>query len=120
MLIKYTRNNGVETHKMGDRKVSPEEGIFTILKYELGYGGKVAHLTEKNMHVVTPILSKTDHCYITFETKDELDMMVTMLKYWTKAVEETSTEEYLQKFSENLINITKGNALLIVHGENLL
>lgn len=43
---------------MGTRTFSPEEGVYSVLKYELGYGATVAYMDEQKVTFRTLVLGK--------------------------------------------------------------
>lgn len=117
MIFRCERDVGYERHDFGKRMKTPEEGTFSILNYELAYGGRVATITKHNMTVVTPVFGKTDYTYVSFETEEEFQMMVTALYYWYKASEEVKEDPNL---IDAIMEITEGNAFLVTHGTPLI
>jgi hypothetical protein len=116
MKIHMTRDDGHEVHDLGLRRVSPEAGMYSVLKYELGYGATVQSISEAHVRFRTPIFGKTDYTHVTFDSDEEMKLMFTMLRYWFEAVDSID----MDAFAEEIIRVTGGNAFLVVHGGNLL
>lgn len=113
MKIHTIRKEGYEAHDMGIQKYSPENGIYTILKYELGFGGTVVYMDEKRVTIHTRVLNKIDIIHVELESQEERNLMFTMLHHWYAASEEVNEdEELMQKFFEQ----TGGLPFFVVHG----
>lgn len=113
MKIKTIRNDGYEDHDMGTREFSPEEGIYTILKYELGFGGNVVYMDEQKVTIKTPVLGKVDTILVELESREEQKLMFIMLRHWYEVSEEVESDEELM---QKLFDTTGGNPFLVVHG----
>lgn len=117
MKIKTIRNDGFESHNLCTREYSPEEGIYAILKYELGFGGTVVYLDEQKVIIKTPVLNKVDMVHIELESQEERNLMFTMLHHWYAVSEEVNEdEELMQKFFKQ----TGGVPLFVVKGLPLI
>lgn len=103
-------------HSFGTLTRTPEAGAYSILKYELGFGGRVQSIDEKQMTVKTCVLTKVDTVVVEFEHDAEYRLMLAMLHHWHQAVEDVDVGE----IAESCVDTAKGNALLITHGMSLL
>lgn len=113
MKIQTIRNDGHEEHDLGTQQRSPEDGVYSILKYELGFGGRVISMDESRVTLRTNVMGKVDTVIVTLETKEERQLMFTMLHHWHDASKEVDgNKELIQILCEKL----EGNPLLITHG----
>lgn len=103
-------------YSLGTQIKTPEAGVYAILKYELGYGGRVQSIDEDRMVVKTRVLAKIDTVTVEFETDEEHKMMAAALHYWLQAVDDVDPVEVVEPF----IKATKGNAFLITHALPLI
>lgn len=110
MIIRTVRDDGYEKHDFGPHEQSPEEGVFSILKYELAFGGHVSHFDHYDMVVTTPVLGKTDYVYVHFDSEYERDMMAQALYYWNKASKDVKNDKSLM---DDFVTLTKGIALYV-------
>lgn len=113
MRIHTKREKPHETFDMGTRICSPEAGVYSILKYELGYGGRVVEAEEDHLVIQTQVLAANDTVTVTLETTEESRLMFTALKYWYDASKEVNQDEALM---DKFMKMTGGNAFLVTHG----
>lgn len=117
MKLQCLRDDGYEIHEMSTRTVTPEDGVYSILKYELGFGGHVAGLTPQGMQVRTNVLGKVDTTHVTFDSKEEYELMATMLYHWYKASDSVEKDNAL---IDRFLEVTKGNPFMVVHGAPII
>jgi hypothetical protein len=117
MLFKNIRHDAgyehEDGHDFGELRRSPEEGVYTIIKYELGYGGRVTALSDEGMTVRTRVMSKIDTVYVKFETPEEKDMMACALYHWYKASDEVMKDDTMLS---KAFELTGGNPFLVANG----
>jgi len=117
MKLQHLRDDGYEIHEMSTRTATPEDGVYTILKYELGFGGHVVSLTPQGMVVRTNVLGKVDTTHVTFDNEEEHKLMATMLYHWCRASKSVEDDKEL---IDHFMKVTKGNPFMIVHGEPII
>jgi hypothetical protein len=117
MKLQQLRDDGREIHDMGTRTATPEDGMYSILKYELGFGGHVVSLTPQGMVVRTNVLGKVDTTHVIFDNEEEHELMATMLYHWCRASKSVEDDKEL---IDNFMKITKGNPFMVVHGGQVI
>jgi hypothetical protein len=102
------RNNGAGEILMSSRYADVDEAVVSLLKYEMGYGGKISHLSDTSLTVKTQVLACKDRTVYTGE-KEEMAYLLAALKLWLEAEEKVSIDDLWKKVSE----MSKGKALLV-------
>lgn len=97
---------------MGTRTFSPEEGVYSVLKYELGYGATVAYMDEQKVTFRTLVLGKVNHVQVEFESDEERKLMFTMLFHWYEVSDEVNNDDELMK---RFFETTGGVPFFVVH-----
>jgi hypothetical protein len=62
-------------------KVTPQKALYSMLKWELGYGGKVKNISETEIVTETQIFACTDTTYFT-GTKEEVSLLLKALSVY--------------------------------------
>lgn len=77
------RNNGMECTPITSER-SPSQALYSLVKFELGYGGMIVDASETSITVRTQVLNCVDHT--TFSgSKEDMQSLVETAYYFMKA-----------------------------------
>jgi hypothetical protein len=104
-----------DVHNYPVRKASLSEAIRSLVRFELGYGGRVVEISETRIKVITIVLSKIDTT-IFIGTKEEMEPLLVAV-----AVFMDGHKLYgMDRLVNDVMNLTKGKALLVAHASGLI
>jgi hypothetical protein len=115
--IHTLRLSGDHEFDMGTSVRTPEDGVFSVLKYELCFGGKIKSVNDQVVVIHTPIFSKTDVVTVTVENEEERRMLFTALRFWLQHQEAVLADDDVMK---EIFAATEGLPLAVVHGTPFL
>jgi hypothetical protein len=110
----YRKKEGPEI-LLSNRYAEIEEAIVSLLKYELGYGGRVTVLTDEKIEVETLIFHCKDRTVFS-GSKEEMQDLLATAYLWLKAEKEVSFDNWHRKVSE----VTNGVPLRVVMAAGIL
>jgi len=113
-MIQARSHSGRPFETMNDRKVPLAKAIQSVIEFELGFGGKLIKVDEKEMSVVTETLlfACRDTTKVVCEKMDEFKLLLEAC-YAHHQVFGIKDDNDLSKVAEQLIDITGGNALML-------
>ena len=87
---------------------SLDGAIVSFVKYELGYGGRLADFSDTMITIETPIMNKIDTTVYSGEASD-IDKLLQVADLWLDLEKTISFDDYWERTEK----ITKGVALLV-------
>lgn len=115
-MLMTRSHSGGPSEICSDREVPLAKAIQTIIEFELGYGGHIVRVDQERMSVstATVIFNCRDMTTVTCKTKEEF---ITLLQacHAHHEVFGIKTPEDLDRASKVVLDITKGNALMVTH-----
>lgn len=107
------RNYGDE-ERLGTIENAPlENALETLLKFELGFGGKVTAASKTSLEVTTPVLAKIDRT-VFLGTEEEMDPLLQVIGTYF-GVQKQVGDQVTDTIGSHLVKITKGNPFLITN-----
>ena len=130
--IQITMNRQEVTgHDYGDtvQMRTPEDALELMLRYELGYGGRVLDITERSVVTQTRVLSKIDTTTFTGSPED-MALLLAGVHAWLEAERGVNMDNVISQVLEipganrplicrNLLGIFRGDAVTRRMSEDL-